>query len=150
MDEGQWVATEEGTPQGSVISPLSNVYLHYVFDLWAQQWRQRHSRGGVIYVHYADDMVVGFEHENDARRFLMDPRERLEAFALSLHPDKTRLLEFGRFAAERRRKRGLGKPDTFNFLGFTHICGRSRTGRFQLTRKTRRDRMCTRLRAIKD
>ena len=101
-------------------------------------------------MHYADDMVIGFEHENDARRFLMDLRERLEAFALSLHPDKTRLLEFGRFAAERRRKRGLGKPETFNFLGFTHICGRSRTGRFQLTRKARRDRMCTRLRAIKD
>ncbi len=94
-------------------------------------------------------MVVGFEHENDARRFLTDLRERLEAFALSLHPDKTRLLEFGRFAAERRRKRGLGKPETFNFLGFTHICGRSRTGRFQLMRKTRRDRMRTRLRAIK-
>ena len=150
VDEGQWVATDEGTPQGSVISPLlSNVYLHYVFDLWAQQWRQRHAGGSVIYVRYADDMVVGFEYEDDAQRFLTDLRARLEAFALSLHPDKTRLLEFGRFAAERRRKRGLGKPETFNFLGFTHICGRSRTGRFLLMRKTRRDRMRFRLRAIK-
>lgn len=150
IEDGTWSATDGGTPQGSVISPLlSNVYLHYVFDLWAQQWRHRHAHGTVMFVRYADDMVVGFQHEDDARRFQAALCERLGQFGLTLHPDKTRLLEFGRFAAENRRKRGLGKPETFNFLGFTHICGRSRAGSFLLRRKTRRDRMRTRLRAIK-
>lgn len=150
MEDGQWAATDEGTPQGSVISPLlSNVYLHYAFDLWAQQWRRRHALGTVIFVRYADDMVVGFQHEEDARRFQVDMCARLGQFGLTVHPDKTRLLEFGRFATEHRRKRGLGKPETFNFLGFTHICERTRTGGFLLMRKTRRDRMRTRLRAIK-
>jgi group II intron reverse transcriptase/maturase len=150
IEDGTWSATDEGTPQGSVISPLlSKVYLHYVFDLWAQQWRHRQAHGTVMFVRYADDMVVGFQHEEDARRFQADLCERLGQFGLTLHPDKTRLLEFGRFAAENRRKRGLGKPETFNFLGFTHICGRSRAGSFLLMRKTRRDRMRTRLRAIK-
>ncbi len=121
-----------------------------LFDLWAQQWRQRYARGQVLFVRYADDSVAGFEHEADARRFLADMQKRLEGFGLSLHPDKTRLVEFGRYATERRAKRGLGKPETFNFLGFTHINGRSRTGYFLLTRKTRRDRMRTKLRALKE
>ena len=129
---------------------LANIYLHYTFNLWADQWRRRYARGNVVLVRYADDTVAGFEHESDARRFLADLRERLEKFALSLNPDKTRLIEFGRFAAERRARRGLGKPETFNFLGFTHICGQSRAGYFLLKRKTRRDRMRVRLRAIKE
>ncbi|HTP84925.1 MAG TPA: group II intron reverse transcriptase/maturase [Alphaproteobacteria bacterium] len=140
-----------GTPQGAVISPLlANIYLHYVLDLWAQQWRQRHAQGDVILVRYADDIVVGFEHQAEAERFLAELRERMRAFGLTLHPEKTRLIEFGRFAATNRRARGLGKPETFNFLGFTHICGRSRRGGFQLKRKSRRDRMRTKLRAVKE
>ena len=139
--------SEKGTGQGSVISPLlANVYLHYVFDLWAERWRRREATGDMIIVRYADDIVVGFEHEADARRFWDAMRERLEEFALSLHPDKTRLIEFGRFAAARRAQRGLGKPETFNFLGFTFICGTSRQGQFLLKRKTRRDRMRAKLR----
>ncbi len=142
---------EVGTPQGAVISPLlANIYLHYVFDLWAQQWRQRHARGDVIMVRYADDIVVGFEHQAEAERFMAEMRERLAAFALTLHGEKTRLIRFGRFAALNRRERGEGKPETFNFLGFTHICGRSRGGGFLLIRKTRRDRMRARLLAIQD
>lgn len=151
MEEGVVTTTEMGTPQGAVISPtLANVYLHYVFDLWAHRWRQHEARGAVIFVRYADDVVVGFEHEGTAQRFLADLRQRMEKFALSLHPNKTRLIEFGRFAAERRAKRGLGKPETFNFLGFTHIAGRTHKGRFLVIRKTRRDRMRAKLRAIKD
>src|SRR6266446_756674 len=151
MEEGDLVPTETGTPQGAVASPLlANIYLHYVFDLWADRWRKRHARGQVIIVRYADDIVMGFEHEGEARRFVADMRQRMEKFALSLHPEKTRLIEFGRYAAERRVRRGLGKPETFNFLGFTHICGRSRRGVFQLKRQTRRDRMRARLRAIKE
>jgi RNA-directed DNA polymerase len=147
MEEGELETTEAGTPQGAVASPLlANIYLHYVFDLWADRWRKRHARGQVIIVRYADDIVIGFEHEGEARRFVADMRQRMEKFALSLHPEKTRLLEFGRYAAERRARRGLSKPETFNFLGFTHICGRSRQGVFQLRRQTRRDRM----RAIKE
>ena len=151
MEDGQWSSTETGTPQGSVVSPtLANVYLHYCFDLWAERWRRRLARGQVVYVRYADDIVVGFEHRDEAEQFLADLRERLAAFALELHPQKTRLIEFGRYAAERRAERGLGKPETFNFLGFTHICSRSRSGGFQLKRKTRRDRMRARLRAVKE
>jgi RNA-directed DNA polymerase len=150
MDDGQWSASEAGTPQGAVISPtLANIYLHYTFDLWAERWRHHEAHGNVIYVRYADDIVAGFEHESDAVRFLANLRERLEKFALSLHPDKTRLIEFGRHAADDRKQRGLGKPETFNFLGFTHICGRSRGGLFSLHRKTRRDRMRAKLRALK-
>jgi hypothetical protein len=125
------------------------VYLHYCFDLWAEQWRHREALGNVIYVRYADDIVVGFEHEDEAQRFLSDLRERLGKFALMLHPEKTRLIEFGRFAADRRARRRLGKPATFNFLGFRHICGRSRAGHFLLKRKSRRDRMRSTLKAIK-
>ena len=143
MDEdGRARPTRAGTPQGAVISPLlANIYLHYVFDLWAHQWRQRHARGNVTIVRYADDIVVGFAHKAEAERFLADLHARMARFALTLHPDKTRLIEFGRHAAGERKARGLGKPETFNFLGFTHICGRTRRGGFLLRRKSRRDRM---------
>jgi RNA-directed DNA polymerase len=151
MDDGNLVPTEVGTPQGAVASPLlANIYLHYAFDLWADQWRKKYAKGQVIVVRYADDIVMGFQHEREAKRFMADMRQRLEKFALSLHPEKTRLIEFGRFAAKDRKSRGLGKPETFNFLGFTHICSRSRRGAFQLKRQTRRDRMRARLRAIKE
>lgn len=151
MEDGVVTPAEMGTPQGAVISPLlANIYLHDVFDLWAHRWRQRHARGRVILVRYADDIVAGFEHKAEAQRFLADLRERLAGFALTLHPGKTRLIEFGRFAAENRARRGLGKPETFDFLGFTHICGRSRRGHFQLRRKSRRDRMQAKLRELKD
>lgn len=151
LDEGVWSVSETGTPQGAVISPLlANVFLHYVFDLWAQQWRRREATGTIIFVRYADDVVAGFEHEADARRFWQAMRERFARFALELHEDKTRLLEFGRHAAERRRQQGLGKPQTFTFLGFTFISGKSRRGAFLLKRKTRSDRMRVRLREIKE
>jgi group II intron reverse transcriptase/maturase len=150
LDEGQWSVSEDGTPQGTVISPLlANVYLHYVFDLWAVQWRRREARGQMIVVRYADDIVVGFEHETDARRFWDAMRERLQQFELELHGEKTRLLEFGRFAAARRQRRGQGKPETFNFLGFTFISGKTRRGAFQLQRKSRVDRQRAKLRDIK-
>ena len=131
LEDGVVTVDDRGTGQGSVISPLlANVYLHYCFDLWAERWRRREAQGDMIVVRYADDLVVGFEHEGDARRFLDAMRERLGEFALSLHPDKTRLIEFGRFAAVDRKRRGLGKPETFAFLGFTFICGKSRQGSF--------------------
>jgi len=151
LEDGAVTVSDRGTGQGSVISPLlANVYLHYAFDLWANRWRQREATGDMIIVRYADDTVVGFEHEADAHRFLDAMRERLEEFALTLHPEKTRLIEFGRHAAVRREQRGLGKPETFNFLGFTFICGTSRRGNFLIRRKTRRDRMKTRLQEIKE
>jgi group II intron reverse transcriptase/maturase len=151
MEDGNLVPTEAGTPQGAVISPLlANIYLHYAFDLWADQWRKHHAKGKVIVVRYADDIVIGFQHERDAKRFMDEMRQRLEKFELPLHPEKTRLIEFGRYAAKDRKARGLGKPETFNFLGFTHICSQSRRGVFQLKRQTRRDRMRARLRAIKE
>jgi len=149
-EDGQTTPTQIGTPQGAVISPLlANIYLHYVFDLWANQWRTRHAQGNVIIVRYADDIVVGFEHEAEAQRFLAELRERMALFALSLHPEKTRLIEFGRHAASDRERRGQGKPESFAFLGFTHICGKSRRGGFLLRRKTRQDRMRAKLAAIK-
>jgi RNA-directed DNA polymerase len=151
LEEGEWSVSETGTPQGAVVSPLlANVYLHYVFDLWAQQWRRREATGNVIVVRYADDIVAGFEHEADARRFWDAMRTRFEQFSLELHGEKTRLLEFGRHAAVRRQRRGHGKPETFTFLGFTFICGKSRRGAFLLHRKTRGDRMRARLREIKE
>jgi group II intron reverse transcriptase/maturase len=150
LDEEAWSVSETGTPQGSVASPLlANVYLHYVFDLWAEQWRRRHARGKVIFVRYADDIVAGFEHEVDARQFWDAMRQRFEQFGLELHGEKTRLLEFGRQAAARRKRRGLGRPETFSFLGFTFICGKSRRGAFLLQRKTRGDRMRAKLQEIK-
>jgi len=150
LEDGIVTVDDRGTGQGSVISPLlANIYLHYVFDLWAARWRRCEATGDMVVVRYADDLVVGFEHEDDACRFLVAMRARFEEFMLSLHPDKTRLIEFGRFAATNRGKRGLGKPETFSFLGFTFICGKSRQGRFLLKRKTRRDRMRTKLEDIK-
>ena len=151
LEDGVVTVSEKGTGQGAVISPLlANIYLHYVFDLWAERWRWREATGDMIIVRYADDLVVGFEHETDARRFWDAMRKRLEEFSLSLHPDKTRLIEFGRHAADRRARRGIGKPATFKFLGFVFICGRSRTGKFQLKRKTRSDRMRVKLTEIKE
>jgi RNA-directed DNA polymerase len=150
LEEGIVTESETGTPQGATASPLlANVYLHYVFDLWAQQWRKRHARGDMIIVRFADDSVLGFEYEADAKRFLADMRTRSEAFALALHPEKTRLIRFGRYAALNRKERGQGKPETFNFLGFTMICGQKRTGGFQLLRRTRRDRMQATIQRVK-
>ena len=150
LEEGVVTVSDRGTGQGSVISPLlANVYLHYTFDLWAERWRRREATGDMIIVRYADDLVVGFEHENDARRFWDAIRERLQEFSLSLHPDKTRLIEFGRRAATKREQCGLSKPETFNFLGFTLICGKSRRGSFMIHRKTRRDRMRVKLKEVK-
>ena len=150
-EEGQVTPGEVGTPQGAVISPLlANIYLHYLFDLWADQWRKRHVHGDVIMVRYADDIVVGFEHQADAERFWGDMRARLAEFALTLHPGKTRLIEFGRHAAKNRRACGLGKPETFNFLGFTYIGGHSRRGGFRLKRKSRSDRVRARLQVIRE
>ena len=151
LEDGVVTVSDKGTGQGSVISPLlANIYLHYSVDLWAERWRRREATGDMIIVRYADDIVVGFEHESDARRFWDTMRERLQEFSLTLHPDKTRLIEFGRHAATNRKQRGLGKPETFTFLGFTLICGKSRRGHFQLHRKTRRDRMTAKLKEIKD
>ncbi|WP_165411137.1 group II intron reverse transcriptase/maturase [Rhizobium leguminosarum] len=150
LEDGVVTVSEKGTGQGSVASPLlANVYLHYVFDLWAARWRRQKAKGDMIIIRYADDIVVGFQYENDARRFREEMRERLQEFALSLHPEKTRLIEFGRFAAAQRGKAGLGKPATFNFLGFTFICSKSRRGKFVVKRRTRRDRMQARLQEIK-
>jgi RNA-directed DNA polymerase len=150
IENGVRSESVEGTPQGASASPLlANVYLHYVFDLWAERWRRRQARGDVIVVRFADDYIVGFEHHRDAQRFLADLRDRFAKFALELHPDKTRLIEFGRFAAERRRARGLGKPKTFDFLGFTHICAKERSGRFTLKRVTDSKRMRAKLRQVK-
>ena len=151
LEDGIVTVEKAGTGQGSVISPLlANVYLHYVFDLWASRWRRREATGDMIIVRYADDTVIGFEHEADARRFWGAMRERLREFSLTLHPDKTRLIEFGRFAAQNREKRGLPKPETFKFLGFVLICGKSRRGAFLVHRKTRRDRMRAKLKEIKE
>ncbi len=129
LEDGKWSSTQEGTPQGATISPLlANIYLHYVFDLWVQQWRKRVARGEVIVVRYADDFVLGFQHEADAVRFRADLQRRLERFGLEVHREKTRLIRFGSHAASNRRERGRGKPETFDFLGFTHICGKTRSG----------------------
>jgi RNA-directed DNA polymerase len=150
LEDGIVTVDDRGTGQGSVISPLlANVYLHYCFDLWTARWRRREATGDMIVVRYADDLVIGFEHQDDACRFLDAMRTRFEAFALLLHPEKTRLIEFGRQAAANREKRGLGKPETFNFLGFTFICGKSHRGKFLLRRKTRRDRMRAKLKEVK-
>jgi len=150
-EEGEWAKTEVGTPQGAVVSPLlANIYLHYVFDLWACHWRKHYATGDVIVVRYADDIVVGFEHRADAERFLEEWKDRLQKFGLELHPDKTRLIEFGRHAAEHRKRQGEGKPEVFNFLGFTHICGKTRmTGRFIVKRKTIPKRLAAKLSELK-
>jgi RNA-directed DNA polymerase len=151
LEDGVVVGSERGTGQGAVISPLlANIYLHYALDLWAERWRRREATGDMIIVRYADDFIVGCQYESDARRFLNAIRERLRGFALSLHPDKTRLIEFGRFATKQRARRRLGKPETFQFLGFTFICGQSRRGRFLLKRKSRGDRMRIKLKEVRE
>jgi RNA-directed DNA polymerase len=151
-EDGKWSKTEVGTPQGSVISPLlANVYLHYVFDLWVQHWRTHRIMGDVIVVRYADDMVLGFQHRGDAERFLQEWRDRLQKFGLELHPDKTRLIEFGRFGAASRKQRGEGKLETFHFLGFTHICGQAwKNGKFLMLRKSIGKRLLAKLKQVKD
>jgi RNA-directed DNA polymerase len=150
IENGEWSESAQGTAQGASASPLlANVYLHYVLDLWAHQWRQRHAHGDVIIVRFADDYIVGFEHRDDAERFLHDLRERFARFALQLHPQKTRLIEFGRHAARDRKARGLSKPETFEFLGFTHICAKTRKGRFMLKRVTSKKRMRAKLGEVK-
>ncbi len=150
MEEGKWIASEQGTPQGAVISPLlANIYLYHAFDQWAHAWRRRQARGEVIIVRYADDFVVGFEHREDAERFHEELRERLSKFALELHPEKTRIIEFGRYAAERRERGGKGKPETFTFLGFQHICTERRDGKYAVLRKTDRRRLTQKLHALK-
>ncbi len=149
-EDGLWSETKVGTPQGAVVSPLlANVYLHYVFDLWVEAWRKKVARGDVIVVRYADDLVVGFESRAEAQRFLEEFRERLAKFGLELHAEKTRLIEFGRFAAQDREQRGEGKPETFTFMGFTHFCGKRRNGAFIVWRITAKKRMVAKLRAIK-
>src|SRR6202795_2483754 len=149
LEDGVVTVSDKGTGQGSVISPLlANAYLHYGFDLWAERWRRREATGDMIIVRYADDIVVGFEQETEARRFWDAMRDRLQEFSLSLHPKKTRLIEFGRHAANNRKQRGLGKPETFNFLGMSFICGKSRGGKFLLKRKTRRDRMQAKIKEV--
>jgi RNA-directed DNA polymerase len=152
LEEGRQIETGEGVPQGAVISPiLANVYLHYVYDLWVRQWRRRHPTGDMIVVRFADDTIVGFEHRQDAERFLHDLAQRLARFGLGLHPDKTRLIEFGKGAIAARRARGLGKPATFDFLGFTHYCTTRRSGGgFVLGRTPIRERMRAKLREIKE
>jgi group II intron reverse transcriptase/maturase len=151
IEDGKWSETIEGSPQGASVSPLlANVYLHYVFDRWVRQWRRRHSRGDMIVARFADDFVVGFQHLGDAKRFLKDLRERFAKFNLELHPDKTRLIEFGRFAASNRKERGLKKPETFDFLGFTHLCGKTKDGRFWLRRVTIKKRLRAKLKALKE
>ena len=151
MEEGKWAASEVGTPQGATISPLlANIYLHYVLDLWAAQWRKKRATGEMIIVRYADDFIVGFQRREDAELFLAELRERLAKFRLELHPEKTRLIAFGRFALLDRQRRGLkGSPETFNFLGFTHICAVSKRGRFVLGRHTMRQRLTAKLKLLK-
>ncbi|AOJ11911.1 group II intron reverse transcriptase/maturase [Burkholderia mayonis] len=151
LDDGRLTSVRAGTPQGSVISPLlANIYLHYVFDLWIERWRRQRARGTVIVSRYADDTVVGFQYETDALLLMKDLRQRMEEFDLSLHPEKTRLLEFGRYAADRRKRKGMEKPETFAYLGFTHISGKSRNGAFQLKRKSRKDRLRAKLKQVRE
>jgi group II intron reverse transcriptase/maturase len=150
IEDGSWTDSDEGTPQGASVSPLlANVYLHYVLDLWAEQWRRRNAHGDVVIVRWADDFIVGFEHRDDAERFLADLRERFSKFALELNAEKTRLIEFGRLAARDRKARGLGRPETFDFLGFTHCCAKNRSGGFMLRRTTIKKRMAAKLREVK-
>ena len=150
LEEGTLTVSEQGTPQGGSASPLlANVYLHYVFDLWIAVWQRKIARGEMLVVRFADDILVGFQEKAEAERFRRELEERMKKFHLELHPTKTRLLEFGRFAAERRQERGEGKPETFDFLGFTHICGKSRNGKFTVLRQTIRKRMHAKLQAVK-
>jgi RNA-directed DNA polymerase len=151
LEDGKRIRVEEGTPQGGSASPLlANIYLHYVFDLWVQAWRRKQAHGDMVVVRFADDLVLGFQYKSDAERFWKELAERFRKFQLELHPEKTRLLEFGRFAAENRKRRGQRKPVTFNFLGFTHICGKRRSnGRFTVLRQTMRQRLQAKLSEVK-
>jgi group II intron reverse transcriptase/maturase len=151
LEKGQWSCSEEGTPQGGSASPLlANLYLHYAFDLWVQHWRKTKAQGDMMVVRWADDFVVGFQHRSDAEQFQRELAERFAKFNLKLHPEKTRVIEFGRYAAERRKRRGQGKPETFNFLGFTHICGKRKSdGRFTVLRRTMSKRKRNKLKAVK-
>lgn len=150
LEGNVWSETVEGTPQGAGISPLlANVFLHYVLDLWVHQWRQRHTHGRVVIVRYADDFVMGFQYETDAQKMRVALRERLAAFGLVLHEEKTRLLEFGRLSTEQRQARGDRRPETFAFLGFTHYCARSRDGRFVVKRRTDRKRLTRKLHTVR-
>jgi RNA-directed DNA polymerase len=150
LEDGKLLRAEEGTPQGGSVSPLlANIYLHYAFDLWVQHWRRHSARGEVIVVRYADDFVMGFQYRSDVLRFRADLEARLRQFHLELHPDKTRVIEFGRFAAENRQARGVGKPETFDFLGFTHFCGRTRNGGFTVWRRTVCRRLQVKLKELK-
>jgi group II intron reverse transcriptase/maturase len=150
LEQGEWKCSEEGTPQGGSASPLlANIYLHYVFDLWVQHWRKTKAKGDVIVVRWADDFVVGFEHQADAEQFHQELAARFAKFKLKLHPEKTRVIEFGRMAAEQRKARGQGKPETFNFLGFTHICSQTRKGKYTVLRRTMSKRKRAKLKEIK-
>ena len=150
LEDGAWRGVDEGVPQGGSVSPmLANVYLHYALDLWVQWWRQKCARGEVIAVRYADDFILGFQHRDDAERFLAALRDRMKKFNLALSDEKTRLIEFGRFAASTRKARGEGKPETFDFLGFTHICGRTQRGRFCVLRTTMAKKVRAKLKAIR-
>jgi RNA-directed DNA polymerase len=150
LESGEWKETDRGTPQGAGISPLlANIVLHYVLDLWVQQWRRRRARGRVVIVRYADDFVIGFQREADARAMLSELGERLAVFGLTLHEHKTRLIEFGRFAATSRSHRGERRPETFAFLGFTHYCGWTRDGRFIVKHKTQSKRLTRKLKALR-
>ena len=150
VEDGTWMKCEEGTPQGATVSPLlANIYLHYVLDLWVQQWRNRTTRGDVVITRYADDFIVGFQYRSDAERFLKELTQRLQQFSLELHPEKTRLIEFGRFAAKNRKQAKLEAPETFDFLGFTHACGTTEKGKFQVERRTMRKRMTAKLHELK-
>jgi len=151
LEQGQWTCSDEGTPQGGSASPLlANIYLHYVFDLWVQHWRKTKAKGDVIVVRWADDFVVGFQHQSDAEQFHKELAERFAKFKLKLHPEKTRVIEFGFYAANNRKRRGQGKPETFNFLGFTHICGKKRSnGMFTVLRRTMSKRKRAKLKEVK-
>ena len=150
IEDEQWERARAGTPQGASVSPLlANIYLHYVLDQWSHQWRKRHARGEVIIVRYADDFVVGFQYLEDAKRYYTELEARVSKFDIELHPEKTRILEFGRFASKNRENRGEGNPETFQFLGFTHICGKSRNGKFLIRRKTIKKRFRKKLQDVR-
>jgi RNA-directed DNA polymerase len=150
LEEGKRVRMKEGTPQGGSASPLlANIYLHYALDLWVRAWSRKWATGAMVVVRYADDVVLGFQHKADAERMYQELGERMGKFGLALHPDKTRLLEFGPFAQDNRKRRGQGKPETFNFLGLTHICGKTRAGRFTVLRQTMRKRLQAKLGEVK-